>query len=124
MSDDMKFVSVRTKEEKKGKEIRSEVKFYNGRPTLFIEGKPVPAMGYVTYLPERNSYKQFGDAGYRIFSVVTNFGGQPINTITNVGPMEPGIFREKGKENYSSFDKTVTVSPTDTSLILLILPQR
>ena len=30
MSDDMKFVSVRTKEEKKGKEIRSEVKFYNG----------------------------------------------------------------------------------------------
>ena len=88
--------------------LTSEVKFYNGRPTLFIEGKPVPAMGYVTYLPERNSYKQFGDAGYRIFSVVTNFGGQPINTITNVGPMEPGIFREKGKENYSSFDKTVT----------------
>ena len=30
MSDDMKFVTVKTKEKKKGKEIRSEVQFYNG----------------------------------------------------------------------------------------------
>ena len=87
--------------------LSSEVKLFNGRPTLFIEGKAVPAMGYVTYLPERNAYKQFGDAGYRIFSVVTNFGGQPINTLTHVGPMEPGIFREKGKEDYSNFDAVI-----------------
>ena len=87
--------------------LASEVKSFNGRPTLFIDGEAVPALGYVTYMPERGCFRQFGEAGYRIFSVVASFGGQSINPSTNIPSFVPGIFRDKGKADFSDFDAVV-----------------
>ena len=39
------------------------IKMHNGTPTLFVEGKPVFAAAYMSYLDDRARYQDFTDAG-------------------------------------------------------------
>ncbi|MBE6370632.1 MAG: hypothetical protein E7055_00980 [Lentisphaerae bacterium] len=83
----------------------SHIANHHGVPTLFIDGQPEAAMAYMTYFTEDGHYRQFREAGYRLFSVSVFFSDQGINATTGIRPFSPGIFREKGKADFSVFDR-------------------
>ena len=87
--------------------ISSKVDFLGGVPTLFINGKPYAGMAYITYNWENACYRSFADAGYRLFSLVAQFGDRFLNTVTGIHQFSRGFFAEKGKEDYSAFDTEV-----------------
>ena len=78
-----------------------------GLPTLFVNGEPVPAAAYMTYLEERNDYAAFAEAGYRLFSVPVLFSGRWINAGIDCKPFHDGIFDRKDDPDYSSLDESV-----------------
>lgn len=84
--------------------ITSEIKQHGSVPSLFINGDAVVPMSYITYFSERNCYKDFSSAGYKIFSLVCNFGGQSFNPVTQIRAMAPGIFDDPEKDDFSGFD--------------------
>ena len=59
--------------------LTSQVRPLGGVPTLFIDGGPVPGIAGITYFRERACYAEFGEAGYRLFSIPVFFGDQSIN---------------------------------------------
>ena len=59
--------------------LTSQVRPLGGVPTLFIDGGPVPGIACITYFRERACYAEFGEAGYRLFSIPVFFGDQSIN---------------------------------------------
>ncbi len=46
----------------------AEVKPYHGVPTLFIDGKPNPAISYMSYNPQTRYFTQFGQAGVHLYT--------------------------------------------------------
>ena len=59
--------------------IHSYVGDCGGVPTLFVNGSPIPAAAYMTYLEEYNNYAEFAAAGYTLFSVPVLFAGRWIS---------------------------------------------
>ncbi|MBR3835660.1 MAG: hypothetical protein IKJ69_02580 [Clostridia bacterium] len=92
----------------------SEIKNINGLPTLFADGKPVPEMAYITYIPENNRYADFASAGVRLYSVNLNFSEMPINENAPVLVFQKGIF-EKDEPDFSivhkNFDSILSACP-------------
>ena len=86
--------------------MQSSVKNYNGVPTLFIEGKPVPGFAYITYRTYNARYEDFAGIGCRLFSMPVFFGTQTINETSQIPPMAPGIF-DNDTPDYSLFDADV-----------------
>lgn len=82
----------------------SEVRKVDGLPTLFVNGKAVPEMAYVTYNTKNNRYRDFAQAGVRLYSVNLNFSEMPINERAPVLVFQKGIF-EKDKPDFSIVDK-------------------
>lgn len=87
--------------------VTSRIASYAGVPTLFVNDKPQVGMAYITYLQERNRYKDFAKAGYTLFTFATFFGDQTINETTHPAPFSPALFGTKGQADFSSFDDTV-----------------
>ncbi len=87
--------------------VFSSVSMYNGVPTLFVNQKPVEGAAYITYYTHRNCYKDFFDAGYKLFSMPVFFAGRGINAATGIPPFGPGIFDKKGESDFSYFDEDV-----------------
>ena len=74
---------------------------------LFIDGEPTVAMAYTTYFEERSCYKDFLDAGYRIFFVNLSFTTLPINPDTAFSPFDVGVFEDISNPDYSEFEDAV-----------------
>ncbi|MBR5262696.1 MAG: hypothetical protein IKV49_02625 [Clostridia bacterium] len=70
----------------------SEIKSINGQPTLTVDGRPLPQMAYITYIPENNRYRDFAGAGVGLYSVNLNFSEMPINEKAPVLVFQKGIF--------------------------------
>ena len=87
--------------------IHSEVARSGGVPSLFINGREVPAMAYVTYFDEEGCFRSFREAGYRLFSLAVYFGDRGINSVTGISPFSPGIFSRRGEADFSPFDRAV-----------------
>ncbi|MBO7305034.1 MAG: hypothetical protein J6V09_07425 [Clostridia bacterium] len=88
--------------------LKSFIKTKNGKPTLFIEDKPVAAMAYTTYFTERSCCEDFIKAGYRIFFVNASFTALPINSVaTGFTPFRIGIFEDPVNPDYSEFEPEV-----------------
>ena len=87
--------------------LKSKVEIRNGNPCLCIDGKQMNAMAYTTYFPERNCYKDFIDAGYRIFFMNVSFTTLPINPITEFSPFHVGVFEDPNKEDYTEFEEYI-----------------
>ncbi len=83
------------------------VRDHHGVPTLFVNGQPVPALAYITYVDHANCYQSFGDAGYRLFSCSVCFGDRPINALNRATAMRHGIFEVKGEPHYEYFDEAI-----------------
>ena len=91
------------------------VRVENGRAVLYVHGKPIEGMAYITYLTDRNAYRDFAEAGYRLFSFPVFFGSNHLNEMTQLSVFTPGIF--DGEEpDFSRFDR-------DMEQILAICPE-
>ena len=86
---------------------KCEVHLSGGVPTLFVNNRPTPGMAYITYFDDRAEYRDFADAGVRLFSVNAYFGSVGINNFTGIHPFAPGIFDVKGEPDFSFFDGEV-----------------
>lgn len=88
--------------------MKSQVKVVNGNPTLFVDDKPVPAIAYTTYFPERNCYEEFIDAGYRIFFINVSFTKKPFNSArTGFTSFNIGAFEDPDAPDYSELEDYV-----------------
>lgn len=85
----------------------SKIEVRNGKPILLINDKPTPAMAYTTYFEERNCYRDFINAGYRIFFVGVSFTSLPINSYTGFNPYSVGVFEDDRLPDYSEFERSV-----------------
>ncbi|MBR0536956.1 MAG: hypothetical protein IJK40_02305 [Clostridia bacterium] len=79
----------------------------NGAPALVLNGAPVPAVGYMTYLPPYNRYQRFAAAGYGLFFLPVFFAGRSISATPGVMPFGKGIFDRKGEPDFSVLDDVV-----------------
>ena len=86
--------------------VTSHVARHGEAPTLFVNGKPLPGLAYITYFEERNHYRDFAEAGYRLFTFATFFGDQTINETTYFHPLSPGIFTSETISARSGFSRT------------------
>ena len=87
--------------------IYSSVGDCGGVPTLFVNGSPLPAAAYMTYLEEYNNYAQFADAGYTLFSVPVLFAGRWISATELFKPFHAGIFDQKGAPDFATLDASI-----------------
>lgn len=87
--------------------VASRVGVLNGVPALFVNGKAIEGAAYITYYTHKNCYKDFADAGYRLFSMPVFFAGRSINAVTGIPPFCSGIFDKKGESDFSHFDSDV-----------------
>ena len=87
--------------------VHSYVAAHGGVPTLFVNGEPLPAAAYMTYLEEYNDYAAFADAGCRLFSVPVLFAGRWINANDYCRPFHAGIFDREGEADFSALDASV-----------------
>lgn len=85
----------------------SSVGVSNGVPALFVNGEKFEGAAYITYYTHRNCYKDFADAGYRLFSMPVFFSERSINAVTGIPPFGPGMFDKKGESNFTYFDEDV-----------------
>lgn len=83
------------------------VKNHGGVPALHINGEPVPACAYMTYLEKNNRYEDFARAGYRLFSVPVLFSGRWISATAGFKPFKKGFFDEKGRPDFTPFDESM-----------------
>ena len=88
--------------------LSSAIRDHHGLPTLFVNGRPVPAMAYITYVDRSACYRSFGEAGYRLFSCSVCFGDRPINALNRATAMRHGIFEVKDEPHYEYFDDAIT----------------
>ena len=72
--------------------MESCVKNFNGVPSLFVNGEPIAANAYITYIAEKSRCADFEAAGYKLFSVPVWFAGITINDMGQIPPFTKGIF--------------------------------
>ena len=77
---------------------RSEVRKYNGVPTLFINGEPDAGMAYMTYNPKEKHYRQFGEAGVKLASLQTTAN-------KNLYWHDPTVWVSRDSFDFSLLDK-------------------
>ncbi len=82
----------------------TEIKRLGGVPTLFVNGEPVYANAYVSYLDDRARYEDFAAAGIRIYSVPVYLAGRGINTDSNIGPFRTGLWDCEKELNFSPLE--------------------
>lgn len=83
--------------------VTSKIAPYNGVPTLFVNGVPLPGMAYITYFTEKNRYDDFAAAGVKLFSLPVFFSEQPLNEHGRTPKFADGIF-ENG-EHFEIMDR-------------------
>ena len=84
----------------------SEVRKHLGLPALFINGEHVPGAAYITYITHKNCYRDFAEAGYRLFSMPVFFATRGINAFSGIPAFAEGIF-ENREPDFSILDREV-----------------
>ncbi|RED58189.1 hypothetical protein DFP98_13431 [Cohnella phaseoli] len=90
--------------EEEKRRMYTEIKRLGGVPTLFVNGEPVYANAYVSYLDDRARYEDFAAAGIRIYSVPVYLAGRGINTDSNIGPFRTGLWDCEKELNFSPLE--------------------
>ena len=101
--------------------LNSKIQFVNNKPLINVDGTLYPPLAYTTYFEECGQWKDFIDAGYKMFFVNVSFTDLPINNISGFSPFRTGVF-ESETPDYNEFDgivqKIVSLCPD-----ALILPR-
>ncbi|MCE5345555.1 MAG: beta-galactosidase [Bacteroidales bacterium] len=106
--DDTKSASPDNDNIEKGK-VFSEVKQFNGKPTLFVNGKPYFPMAFISYYPKLFRYKNMRESGMRFFSLSITLGDRFVAAYRKgkVRLDKKGIWDGPDKIDYDLFDKSI-----------------
>ncbi len=74
---------------------------------LQVNGKEIIPAAYITYLEERGTYKEFTDAGYKLFSVNIMMVEKGISISRSLAPLAKGIFDDPDTPDFTTADETV-----------------
>ena len=86
--------------------ISSEIKLRDGKPRLFVSGKEITPLAYITYLNENACYSDFAKVGYKLYSVSLFFGTNHLNEKSGQIVFSKGIF-DSATPDYSEFDENI-----------------
>ena len=87
--------------------ITSDVRMIDGNPTLFINGERVVENAYITYFRKKAQYKDFAEAGFKLYSIPLYFATRGIQEINEIPPFDDGVFENKDKPDYTIIDRAV-----------------
>ena len=79
----------------------------DGNPTLFINGERVVENAYITYFRKKAQYKDFAEAGFKLYSIPLYFATRGIQEINEIPPFDDGVFENKDNPDYTIIDRAV-----------------
>lgn len=80
----------------------------NGRPTMFINGKPRFPMAFISYLPEQFRYRNMAEAGIHFFSLSVTLGDRWFNCNNpKVRLPKKGLWRGPGKIDFAPLEESI-----------------
>lgn len=82
--------------------MEAEVRMHQGRPALFVSGKPVPPFAYMSYLGKTPYYREVAAAGVHLYCFPAYLGDRGINTGSGIGPFRDAIWRGEGEYDFAS----------------------
>jgi len=88
-----------------GRADTAVVQEHNGRPTLFINGAPVPPFAYMSYLGKETYYREVAQAGIHLYCFPAYLGDRGINPTSGIGPFRPSIWKGEDSYDFSSVEK-------------------
>tara|TARA_R110002111_G_scaffold97804_8_gene151094 strand:+ start:3881 stop:5869 length:1989 start_codon:yes stop_codon:yes gene_type:complete len=96
-------------------QIRSEVHWEKGRPSLIIDGEHYPPFAYMSYLGEEEYYEEIAATGLHLYNLPVYLGEGGINTISGIGAFRNSIWRGENEYDFSSievdFEKILNADP-------------
>jgi beta-galactosidase len=89
--------------------VATEVKPYNGKPTLFIGGKPCFPMAFISYYPKQFRYKNMWNTGMKFFSLSITLGDGFYGAYRNgkVKLDKKGIWDAPGQIDFNILDQSI-----------------
>lgn len=99
-------------------EAKTERREYNGRPTVFVNGEPLPYFTYSCNMYYPGNYAMFGNAGTNPIGIEVPAGSH-LSKLWEDTLLEPGVY------DYSSIDEMVGIalqSNPDAYIMLRIYP--
>ena len=104
---------------------RAEIKILAGVPALFINEKPYPPFAYMSYLGEKEYYKEIANAGIHLYCFPAYLGDRGINTVSGIGVFRSSIWIGEDEYDFSSliedFEKIVDSDPKAKIIIRINL---
>ena len=97
----------------------------NGRPTLLIDGQPVPPFAYMSYLGKETYYREAAQAGIHMYCFPAYLGDRGINPRSGIGPFRPSIWKGENEYDFSSltedFETVLRADPQGRVIIRIHL---
>ena len=106
-------------------QIKTEVEWNNGNPSLFIDGQNHPPFAYMSYLGEVEYYKEIAATGIHLYNFPAYLGEGGINTSSGIGAFRNAIWKGESHYDFSSietdFEKILSADPKAKVVIRLYL---
>ncbi|MBM1104602.1 beta-galactosidase [Aurantibacter crassamenti] len=83
-------------------QLKSEIKWDNGNPSIVIDGESYPPYAYMSYLGEEKYYKEIAETGIHIYNLPAYLGEGGINTTSGIGAFRSPIWLGEGEYDFSS----------------------
>ncbi|KKT04244.1 MAG: hypothetical protein UV78_C0034G0005 [Parcubacteria group bacterium GW2011_GWA2_43_17] len=103
----------------------AQVRNYNGRPSLFIDGQVSVPFCYTSYLGREPYYREAMQAGIQVYCFPAYLGDRGINIESGIGPFRPGIWIGEKTFDFNSltndFKTLLSVYPNARVIIRLDL---
>lgn len=106
-------------------QIKTEVVWNNGKPSLLIDGQNHPPFAYMSYLGEEDYYKEIAATGIHLYNFPAYLGEGGINTTSGIGAFRNAIWKGESQYDFSSietdFKKILNADPKAKVVIRLYL---
>ncbi|MGV3763204.1 beta-galactosidase [Parapedobacter sp.] len=104
---------------------RAEIRIENKLPTLYVDGDKWPPFAYMSYLGEKQYYREMAEAGLHLFNIPAYLGDRGINSTSGIGVFRKAIWQGEGQYDFSTisadFNEILSVDPSARIIIRLHL---
>ena len=105
---------------------KSEIKFFEGVPALYLNEKLYPPIAYVSYLPQTKYYKEIAETGIHLYSFTAYLGDEGINAQSKIKPFRTHhVWVGENEYDFTSviedFEKIIKTDPQAKIFIRLYL---
>ncbi len=83
----------------------AKVEICDGVPSLIINGEKYPPYAYMSYLGEKQYYKEIAASDIHLYNIPTYLGERGINSTSGIGPFRPPLWIGENEFNFSSLVK-------------------